>query len=76
LLSSDLLFLVKDFSLQRLYAKRNMVFGTCAGVNYNLTFCPLQNQPNTCTMGKSCARVDFIPQPWTINLASANPAHC
>ncbi len=45
--------------------KKNMVYGTCAGVDYNLTLCLLQHIYH----GQPYARVDFIPQSGTLDLA-------
>ncbi len=48
-----------------------MVYGTpYAGVDYNLTLCPLQSRLQHIYHGQPCARVDFIPQSGTSDLAS------
>jgi hypothetical protein len=41
-----------------------------AGVDYNLTLCPLQSRLQHIYHGQPYARVDFIPQSGTLDLAS------
>ncbi len=41
-----------------------------AGVDYNLTLCPLQGRLKYIYHGQPYARVDFIPQSGTLDLAS------
>jgi hypothetical protein len=46
--------------------------GPYAGVDYNLTLCPLQSRLQHIYHGKPYARVDFIPQSGTFDLASGH----
>ncbi len=65
---------------QRPNSKKNMCMGPHAGVDYNLTLCPLQSRPQHIYHGQPYARVDlnptpeprvdFISQSGTLNLAS------
>ncbi len=51
--------------------KNNMAYmGPNAGVDYNLTLCPLQSRLQHIYYGQSYARVDFIPQSVTLDLVS------
>ncbi len=50
-------------------SKKNMVYGPYAGVDYNLTKCPLQSRLQHNYQGQPYARVDFIPQSGTLDLA-------
>jgi hypothetical protein len=44
--------------------------GPFAGVDYYLTLCPLQSRLQHIYNGQHYARVDFIPQSGTLNLAT------
>ncbi len=50
--------------------KKNMVIGPYAGVDYNLTLCPLQSRLQHIYHGQTYAGVDFISQSGTLDLAS------
>ncbi len=43
-----------------------------AGVDYNLTLCPLQSRLQHIYYGQPCARVDFSPLSGTLDLASGD----
>jgi hypothetical protein len=47
-----------------------LYMGPYAGVNYNPTLCPLQSWLQNIYHGQPYARVDFIPQSGTLDLAS------
>jgi hypothetical protein len=52
-------------------SKENIGYGPFAGVDYNLTLCPLQSRlQHIYHGGQPYARVDFIPQSGTLDLAS------
>jgi hypothetical protein len=46
--------------------------GPYAGIDYSLTFCPLQSRLQQIYHGQPYARVDFIPQSRSLDLASGN----
>ncbi len=51
-------------------SKEKMVCRTCAGVDYNLTLCPLQSRLQHIYHGQSYAIFDFILQPGTLDLTT------
>jgi hypothetical protein len=59
--------------------RKNMVYWTYAGGDYNLTLCPLQSRLHlpwaTLCPESTFARVDFIPQSRTLDLASGYFGH-
>ncbi len=48
------------------------MMGPYAGVEYNLTLCPLQSRLQHIYHGQPYARVEFIPQPRSLDLVSVS----
>jgi hypothetical protein len=52
--------------------EKHGVWDPNAGVDYNLTLCPLQSRLQHIYHGKPYARVDFVPRSGTLDLASGD----
>jgi hypothetical protein len=55
---------------EAVFKEKHGVWIPYAGVDYNLTLCRLLSRLQDINYGQPYARVDFIPQPGTKNLAS------